>query len=133
MCGCSDFDGPSVYHQALVKARRDRKCEECSGLIRTGQLYSRAKGCWDGQWQTYSECLPCFALRQAWHDTEGCWPSLGNLRDDVIECLRDEARCTFEEDFEEPSPPAPALNLAFGVHYRRHLGKMGPQRPRRAA
>lgn len=128
MCGCESYDGPDVYHQALVKARRERKCEECGALIAPGQLYSRAKGCWDGDWNTYSECRKCFALRQAWHDTEGCWPSHGNLRDDVLSCLRDETRSTFEVDFEDPSRDAHPLNLAFGMHYRRHLGRMGPRR-----
>lgn len=128
MCGCESYDRPSVYYQALVKARRERKCEECSARIAPGELYSRAKGCWDGEWNTYSECRKCFALRQAWHDTEGCWPSHGNLRDDVLSCLRDETRSTFEVDFEDPSPSAHPLNIEFGMNYRRHLGRMGPRR-----
>ena len=137
MCGCDSYDGPSVYHSAIRVSRKDRKCGECRAPIAKGTRYAYATGCWDGDWNSFEECLRCFALRQAWHDTEGCWPSHGNLRDDVLECLRDLRRFPpgdpeDEEDRIAVGPPDP-LSLKFGVAYRRHLGRMGPQLPRRAA
>lgn len=134
MCGCSDYDGPSVYHVNVRVSRKDRKCGECAEPIGKGARYAHAAGCWDGDWNSFEECMKCFALRNAWHDTEGCWPSHGNLRDDVLECLRDLRRWPPDErdDDDEIGPPDPLL-LKFGVAYRRHLGRMGPRLPRRAA
>lgn len=134
MCGCEDYDAPSVYSARVSRSRKDRKCSECSRSIARGQIYVAIKGCWDGEWSHFDECLRCDAMRQAWHDTEGCWPSHGALLDDVLECLRGEARPVAEDDDEQHEYPLDAspVNLAFGVNYRRHLGKYGPQRPRSA-
>lgn len=132
MCGCDNYDdGPSVYHCNIRVSRKDRKCEECSSAIRRGERYAHAAGCWDGDWNSYRECMKCFALRQAWHDAEGCWPSHGNLRDDVLSCLNDLRRWPpserDEDDHWDAGPPDP-LSLKFGMAYRRHLGRMGPRR-----
>lgn len=131
MCGCEDYDGPSVYHARMRRARVPRRCDECGATISPGELYVAISGCWEAEWQSFSDCRKCDALRQAWHDTEGCWPSHGNLRDDVLGCLTDIRRwppSEREDEDEIADREADPVALAFGVNYRRRLGRMGPRR-----
>lgn len=56
---CDLEDGPKVYSWTEPVARKDHKCCECHALIRNGQKYFKAKGCWDGVWSTFRQHLLC--------------------------------------------------------------------------
>lgn len=106
MCGCEDYDWPSVYRARFSRSRKDRRCCECGATIARGDTYVAISGCWDAEWSRFIECRKCDAMRQAWHDTEGCWASHGWLRDDVLDCLRGEARPVAEDDDEQRAKDA---------------------------
>jgi hypothetical protein len=47
MCDC-DFR-PTLYREAVRRARRRHRCGECAGLIEPGQHYWEFRGLWDGR------------------------------------------------------------------------------------
>ena len=51
--------GPSVLEERCRKARRRHTCVECGGVIDPGTLYWDIRGCWDGEWDHYRQCVPC--------------------------------------------------------------------------
>jgi hypothetical protein len=133
MCGCEDGEPATVWRRSLPRARKAHTCYECERVIAAGELYERSVALFEGEWTSTAVCSKCIAIREAWHDVEGCWALYGALRDDVRECLREMRRDPPEDrdegDTRDPDPDC----LAFGMRLRAHLGKYGPQLPRRAA
>lgn len=50
---------PTLYKNALLKARKPHKCCECYKVIPPGEQYERAVGVWDGEFVTYCTCGEC--------------------------------------------------------------------------
>jgi hypothetical protein len=92
-CFC-DYDPPSVYSRALVKAaRKAHACEECGRAIMPGESYEHVWGVWDGRSWTFCTCSHCLDLRE-WvkaHVPCFCWAH-GHTREDAIETARDYAK-----------------------------------------
>lgn len=142
MCSCEDGERATVFHAALVRARKAHRCYECNRTIAPGDRYERSVALFEGSWDSTAVCLKCNAIRQAWHDVEGCWAPYGSLRGDILDdCLRELRRQPPDDDYDKPPYGASAREVGerdpglaqFGVRYRTHLGKYGPQLPRRAA
>lgn len=130
MCGCEDGEPVTVARVRLVRARTAHRCYECPRTIAQGELYERSVYLFEGQWDSNAVCRRCRAIRQAWHDVEGCWAMYGAL-DDVFECMREMRRAPPSErdnDGDLPRLTADPDCLRFGVALRRHLGRMGPRR-----
>lgn len=86
MTWACDFDGPSVYSEAEVVARKEHPCVECSAPILVGEKHLRYSGCWDGSWDggrqhllcrdacvwirdvLNGECIPFGCLGEWWND-----------------------------------------------------------------
>jgi ribosomal protein L37AE/L43A len=63
---CSiDYDRPSVYRTAELRARREHNCDECGRKIASGETYRRAFGVWDGHPGTFKTCAHC-CVGQDW-------------------------------------------------------------------
>jgi hypothetical protein len=62
---------PSVYNETFPRARLSHKCCECGRAIAPGQTYCLAKGCWDGEWETFKTCAPCNNLRTTLNKSVG--------------------------------------------------------------
>lgn len=96
-CACScDYDGeaPSVYRESFPIARKAYKCCECGTLIRPGQKHQVFTGLWDGVWQTFRTCLPCYNIREDYCE---CAP-FGKLYEAFYECMGFDYTGTFTED-----------------------------------
>lgn len=59
----ADGDGPSVFTERTITARKEHRCCECRGAIAAGETYQRVDGCWDGSWSTYKTCAICVEIR----------------------------------------------------------------------
>jgi hypothetical protein len=66
----SDADMPSVFSDKMRTAHKAHKCCECRRIIKTGEKYHFAKGCWDGRWDEFKTCEECHGLR---HELKDGW------------------------------------------------------------
>lgn len=108
MCGCDDAEPPKFWCEHRPVARKEHRCDECrTRIIRRGERYMRVSGKWDGPPETWHFCQRCEALREAWHEVEGCWPPMGHLDEEIRECMRGD----------------PDLAAEFGAAIRKRLGK----------
>jgi hypothetical protein len=63
MYDCSgDYDTPELYHEKIVKGRKDHRCYECSKTIEKGEYHHCIKGKWEGCFNEYRICLECEAI-----------------------------------------------------------------------
>lgn len=62
----------SVYRCILRKAQKNHSCCECFGLILKGEKYHYHSGIFEGQGESYKECIDCHILRN--EVDEGCNP-----------------------------------------------------------
>jgi hypothetical protein len=86
-CVC-DYDPPEFYEARIQKARKQYKCEECTGTIEPGEPYEYVAGRWDGYFDTFKTCQRCVDLR-TWVKNNipcTCWAH-GNLREDLRESV----------------------------------------------
>lgn len=89
-CSC-DYEPARFIHVDKHKARKERKCYECSRTIEKGELYERTYGVWDDP-AVFNLCLQCFSLRDYVTDNVPCFCSgYGNLLDDAMETVREYA------------------------------------------
>ena len=66
VCCCnSDFDGPDVLTERIVRARKSYKCYECYEIIKPGDTYEYTKGLWDGTCSTFKTCRLCARIRDS--------------------------------------------------------------------
>lgn len=84
-CGC-DFDGPSVFNEKMVKARKQHRCCECGSDINKGDIYEYVFGVWDGDASSYHTCEKCSDLRHSLSGLGFCM-SYGELKSDHAEYL----------------------------------------------
>lgn len=107
MCSCDFDEGPLVFQEAHVRARKPHVCCECRQSIPKAATYERASGLWrDGGWATYRTCLSCAAVRDDLSRRKIC-SAFGQLRDALSECGEAEYG---------PRPPstAPHVNWSRG-------------------
>lgn len=85
-CDCSwtDIDGWSVGREEMRRARTSHRCCECGDVIKPGDQYEYASGCWDGEWSVYRTCLPCVAIRREYCPSGYIY---GMLEETLRECL----------------------------------------------
>lgn len=62
---CFDYDGNcEVYHQKVVKGRKDHRCEECNQVMPKGTLHIFVKSLYDAHWSEYRCCARCHFIRE---------------------------------------------------------------------
>lgn len=72
-CAC-DFDPPTLYKQAVHRAKREYRCDECGGRIAPGDTYERSAGLEYGKWWSNRTCQPCLDGPRAFLERNcGCW------------------------------------------------------------
>lgn len=54
-----DWDGPEVYSEGEVVARKEHGCVECNAPILPGECHLRYSGLWDGAWGGGRQHLLC--------------------------------------------------------------------------
>jgi len=84
-CACSfdsDDYAPACLWVRKPKARKAHVCVECGAEIKSGEVYERTSGVWDGRPDSFATCLPCARIRE---DICECAP-FGHMR----EMIRDE-------------------------------------------
>ena len=106
-CAC-DYEPPSVLHEDIRQARKDRPCSECRRTIRAGERYEHTWGIWEGDANSYDTCCHCLALREYTraHVPCFCW-CYTTMRDDAMETLS------------WADPEAPGLWFGGARHYVR--------------
>ena len=73
---------PSVFSERYRNAHKDHKCCECHRIIKAGERYHFAKGCWEGKWYEFKTCEECDELRHELEDTySGELAPFGYLRE----------------------------------------------------
>ncbi|KAB2918507.1 MAG: hypothetical protein F9K29_08040 [Hyphomicrobiaceae bacterium] len=93
-CCCPDLDGPSVFDERLVKAKKAHKCTECCGVILPGEMYLKTWGIWEGEAHTFKRCADCIDLVK-WAEAHVpciCWlygETHSNIRDAMDEWDRE--------------------------------------------
>jgi hypothetical protein len=55
----ADDDAADVYNETIRKARKEHRCDACSGSIKPGAIYSYTAALFDGGWQTATRCGRC--------------------------------------------------------------------------
>lgn len=61
----SSCDLPEFYDETYPVARKEHRCCECGGVIKSGERYARCAGKWDGDLSCYRQHVACrdFAAR----------------------------------------------------------------------
>ena len=85
-CVCADYDGdgPDVFTERLLVARKEHECCECHEPIEPGQQYERVTGLWEGSWGTFKTCMLC---RTVSRDFMSCGRTFGYLWQDLHDYL----------------------------------------------
>ena len=81
---------PTLHRRELRKARKEHRCEECSGKIIVGEAYENVFGIWDGSTYTCKTCQRCVDLRQ-WVKNNVpcfCW-EYGNMAEGAKEAIEE--------------------------------------------
>lgn len=90
-CYC-DYDPAEFYSAVIRTARKQHKCEECSGTIMPGDKYEAVIGKWEGYVSTFKTCSFCVDIR-TWTKNSVpclCWAH-GNMIDDCREAVEEAA------------------------------------------
>lgn len=58
-----DEEGPAVFLQRTIVARKPHTCTECGEQIQPKTAYEQVTGCWDHRWSTYKTCASCVEIR----------------------------------------------------------------------
>ena len=90
-CDYSDAEPPEFCNVDRVKARKQFKCDECSGPILAGESYQRIVGKWEGDLRTFRECSPCLEIRR-WAESQCRAFAPGRLARCMSECGRSDSR-----------------------------------------
>lgn len=68
-----------------VRARKERKCDECQGPIKPGDIYKRSKFLYDGYWSTFAMCPACIAGPAQWLNQQCGGYLCGGVEEDLYE------------------------------------------------
>lgn len=52
-------DMPEAFNSVTRKARKNHKCCECGCTIETGEKYKYSSGIWNGEPDSFKQCLNC--------------------------------------------------------------------------
>ena len=66
-------DEAQVYYVDDRNARKQHRCEECSGVIKVGEIYKYHHGVFDGSGFSNHVCAECERLRTELNDTLNRW------------------------------------------------------------
>lgn len=85
-CDCSldGYEGPEFCHDSFPIARKTHVCCECRENILPGQKYHKVVGIWDGRWETFKTCMPCYQIRERYCPRGYIFEM---LRETISECL----------------------------------------------
>lgn len=89
VCLSDDFcEGPTIYAEKVVTARKPHSCCECGRSIPAGAKYQRVCGLWDGRFDTFRTCMDCVNIREAFRCGGGfifcqLWETLHEFRNDI--------------------------------------------------
>lgn len=61
-CYC-DYEPSEFYKATRPRARKSHECDECLGIIHTGERYERVFAVSNGDVDTAKTCVRCLALR----------------------------------------------------------------------
>jgi hypothetical protein len=62
-CSCSwEGETAAVFNRKIRKARKEHTCCECGETIDKGSTYEYVTMLYDGSWDTFKTCMPCFNL-----------------------------------------------------------------------
>ena len=56
------MSNPTLYTRVAVRARKPHTCCECSTAIEARDTYISTTGLWDGEFETYKQCVACAEL-----------------------------------------------------------------------
>jgi len=59
-----DFVGPEFIVERTRKARKEHTCCACDEVVRRGERYVALSGCWDGNVESFKQCMRCHAIMQ---------------------------------------------------------------------
>ena len=96
-CYC-DYEPAEFYSSEIRKAKKQYRCEECSGFIIPGEQSEYVAAKWDGQFSQFRTCMRCVDLR-TWVKNNipcVCWAH-GNMIPDLEESVIDASRRAKEE------------------------------------
>lgn len=88
-CVC-DYDPAEFYRKEIRRARKPRKCYECSSVIAVGESYEYARGRWDGYFDAFATCQRCADIT-TWVQNNVpclCWTH-GNRIEDCREAVEE--------------------------------------------
>jgi len=77
---------PDCYEHNTPNARKPHNCCECRATIYEGDDYHRFRGKWEGRWETYKVCKPCWSLRERLASELYDPLGFGMVRDHLIDC-----------------------------------------------
>lgn len=87
MCDCN-CERPDFFSEKIVRARKQRQCNECGLLILPGQIYRKTAGKWQGDFMFFATCQPCIVLWRSVEILEGTCLCYGALHEEVAELER---------------------------------------------
>lgn len=88
-CYC-DYEPAQIYRANIRRARKQHRCDECSGLIVVGEQYEYVFGIWDGMPNSCKTCARCVAIRRFVANNLPCfcWAH-GEMLDDARDAIED--------------------------------------------
>lgn len=94
MCDEPDWDS-EVLRSEERRARKEHQCSECYKIISPGERYTSTAVLCDGHVSSYKHCLRCERVADAHCKAEQAmgstpWWAIGGLREQVVECIREE-------------------------------------------
>ena len=70
MC-CLHGGYPDLYREETRRANREHRCCACRETIRRGDRYVVIAGKWDGEFQSFKQCLRCHVMMTGICDVTG--------------------------------------------------------------
>lgn len=68
VCMSADYDGSSEFvTDAMRKARKAHKCDECGAAIAPGELYENISGKFDGDFFSQKTCVVCMEIGKTFY------------------------------------------------------------------
>ena len=85
---------PITFNSIVRKANKEHKCCECDRTIENGENYRHTSGVWDGEPESYNQCLNCYHImdvvsREGEFDESPCF---GFLRKHILEDFHEPAK-----------------------------------------
>lgn len=71
----------TLYRETEPTARKRHQCDGCHGTIRPGETYTRARGLYDGRWETSIHCGHCVPVEE---NVAGAYRRPAQMFDDAL-------------------------------------------------